>query len=148
MFAYIVRRLLWALILLFLLSVVTFSIFYLVPRWAGATPETLATRYVGRSATEETVQLTAERLGFNDPIYVQYWDWLKGVFFGATYNLGTGPEQCPAPCFGYSFIGRTPVRLVHRSQSRPRASSRRTVFWILPVDVLGSGWNTTRRGTL
>ena len=35
MFAYIVRRLLWAVILLFLLSVVTFSIFYLVPRWAG-----------------------------------------------------------------------------------------------------------------
>ena len=85
MFAYIVRRLLWAVILLFLLSVVTFSIFYLVPRWAGATPETLATRYVGRSATEETVQLAAERLGFYDPVPLQYWNWIKGVFTGAEY---------------------------------------------------------------
>ncbi len=30
MFAYIVRRLLWAVALLFVLSIVTFSIFYLV----------------------------------------------------------------------------------------------------------------------
>ena len=63
MFAYIVRRLLWAVVLLIVLSIVTFSIFYLVPRLAGATPETLAARYVGRAATPETVHLTAERLG-------------------------------------------------------------------------------------
>ena len=34
-FAYIVRRLLWAVVLLIVLSMVTFSIFYLVPRSAG-----------------------------------------------------------------------------------------------------------------
>ena len=55
MLAYIVRRLLWAVGLLFVLSVVTFAIFYLVPRWAGASSETLAARYVGRAATPETV---------------------------------------------------------------------------------------------
>ena len=60
MFAYIVRRLLWAVVLLIVLSMVTFSIFYLVPRLGGATPETLAARYVGRAATAETVHLTAE----------------------------------------------------------------------------------------
>jgi peptide/nickel transport system permease protein len=49
--AYIVRRLLWAVGLLVVLSMVTFSIFYLVPRLGGATPETLASRYVGRAAT-------------------------------------------------------------------------------------------------
>ncbi len=63
MFAYIVRRLLWAVVLLIVLSMVTFSIFYLVPRLGGATPETLAARYVGRAATAETVHLTAEKLG-------------------------------------------------------------------------------------
>ena len=67
MFAYIVRRLLWAVLLLIVLSMVTFSIFYLIPRLGGATPETLATRYVGRTATAETVHLTAERLGFLRP---------------------------------------------------------------------------------
>ena len=67
MFAYIVRRLLWAVVLLIVLSMVTFSIFYLIPRLGGATPETLATRYVGRAATAETVHLTAERLGLLRP---------------------------------------------------------------------------------
>ena len=88
MFAYIVRRLLWAVVLLIVLSMVTFSIFYLIPRLGGATPETLATRYVGRAATAETVHLTAERLGFLDPVPVQYWNWLKGV--GAEYDYGAG----------------------------------------------------------
>jgi peptide/nickel transport system permease protein len=108
-FAYIVRRLLWAVVLMFVLSVVTFAIFYLVPRLAGATPETLATRYVGRTATEETVHLAAERLGFLDPVPVQYWNWLKGIFAGAEYDYGAGVETCPAPCLGYSFITRQAV---------------------------------------
>src|SRR5215218_5397037 len=98
MFAYIVRRLLWAVVLLFVLSVVTFSIFYLVPRLAGASPETLAARYVGRAATPETVHLTAERLGLFDPLPVQYWNWLNGVFTGAEYDYGAGVEECPPPC--------------------------------------------------
>jgi peptide/nickel transport system permease protein len=103
-FAYIVRRLLWAVVLLFVLSVVTFAIFYIVPRIAGASPETLAARYVGRAATAETVHLTAERLGFFDPVPVQYWNWIQGVVTGAEYDYGAGVEHCPAPCLGYSFI--------------------------------------------
>ena len=78
MLTYIVRRLLGAVVLLFVVSMVTFAIFFLVPRLAGATPETLATRYVGRAATAETVTLTAEKLGFNDPISVQYWPLRQG----------------------------------------------------------------------
>jgi peptide/nickel transport system permease protein len=107
--AYIVRRLIAAVGLLFVVSVVTFSIFYLVPRWAGSSPETLASRYVGRAATEETVKITAERLGFYDPFYVQYGDWAKGIFVGAEYDTGAAVVHCPAPCLGYSFITRQPV---------------------------------------
>ncbi len=97
MFAYIVRRLLWAVVLLIVLSIVTFSIFYLVPRLGGATPETLAARYVGRAATPETVHLTAERLGLLDPVPVQYWNWIKGVFTGAEYDYGSGVEHVLLP---------------------------------------------------
>src|SRR5215207_7284827 len=109
MFAYIVRRLAAAVVLLFAVSVVTFSIFFLVPRFAGATPETLATRYVGRAATAETVRVTAERLGFYDPVPVQYGRWVKGIVAGTDYDYGAGVERCPAPCLGYSFITRQPV---------------------------------------
>jgi peptide/nickel transport system permease protein len=106
---YIIRRLLAAVVLLFIVSAATFAIFYLVPRLVGSTPETLATRYVGRAATPETVNLIAHRLGFYDPVWVQYGRWIKGIFVGADYNYGAGVERCPAPCFGYSFITRQPV---------------------------------------
>src|SRR4029450_10254340 len=99
----------WAVVLLIVLSMVTFSIFYLIPRLGGATPETLATRYVGRTATAEKIHLTPEKLGFYDPVPVQYWNWLKGVFVGTEYDYGAGVEHCPAPCLGYSFITKQPV---------------------------------------
>ncbi|MGZ8743102.1 MAG: ABC transporter permease, partial [Nocardioides sp.] len=50
MITYLIRRIAAALVLLFVVSVITFSIFYLVPRLAGASAESLATRYVGRAA--------------------------------------------------------------------------------------------------
>ncbi|WP_328463142.1 ABC transporter permease [Actinoplanes sp. NBC_00393] len=109
MITYIIRRLFAAVGLLFIISAATFSIFYLVPRLAGSTPETLATRYVGRAATPETVHLIAEKLGFYDPVWLQYGRWVKGIFVGADYDLGATIEHCPAPCFGYSFVTKTPV---------------------------------------
>ena len=50
MLTYLVRRLIGAVILLFIVSAVVFSIFFLVPRLAGATSDDLASRYVGKSA--------------------------------------------------------------------------------------------------
>jgi peptide/nickel transport system permease protein len=107
--AYIIRRLLAAVLLLFVVSAATFAIFYLIPKLVGSTPETLATRYVGRAATPETVNLIAHKLGFYDPIWVQYGRWVKAIFVGTDYDYGSGVEHCPAPCFGYSFITRQPV---------------------------------------
>jgi peptide/nickel transport system permease protein len=106
---YIIRRLFAAVLLLFIVSAATFSIFYLFPRLVGGTPETLATRYVGRAATPETVHLIAQRLGFYDPVYVQYGRWVKAIFVGADYSIGSSVEHCPAPCLGYSFITHQPV---------------------------------------
>lgn len=109
MLSYIIRRLLTSLLLLFVVSIITFSIFFLVPRWAGASADTMAARYVGRTATASTVHAAAERLGFTDPIYVQYGAWAKGVFAGADYDMGAEVEHCPAPCLGFSFIKRESV---------------------------------------
>ncbi|MGP3957761.1 ABC transporter permease [Nonomuraea sp. 3N208] len=109
MLTYIIRRLIGAIAMLIVISMVTFGIFYIVPQWAGATPEALASRYVGRAATPETVHLVAQKLGFYDPVVVQYGRFLKSLVFGAEYDYGAGVEQCPAPCFGYSFITGQPV---------------------------------------
>ena len=149
MFAYIVRRLLWAVVLLFVLSVVTFSIFYLVPRLGGATPETLAARYVGRAATAETVHLTAERLGLLDPVPVQYWHWVKGIFVGAEYDYGQGTEKCPAPCLGYSFITRQAVwpELLDRAPVTISLVVGASLLWLV-AGVATGVISALRRGTV
>jgi len=148
-FAYIVRRLVWAVGLLFVLSVVTFSIFYLVPRWAGASPETLAARYVGRTATEETVHLTAERLGFFDPVPVQYWNWIRAVFADAEYDYGSGVENCPAPCLGYSFITRQAVwpELLDRAPVTISLVVGASLIWLIAGISVGV-ISALRRGTV
>jgi peptide/nickel transport system permease protein len=106
---YIVRRLLTAILLLWIVSVVTFMIFFLVPRLAGATPDDLASRYVGKSVGAQQIHQTAIRLGFTDPLVVQYGRFAKGIVVGAHYNYGPAVEQCPAPCLGYSYITQNPV---------------------------------------
>ncbi|WP_248963088.1 ABC transporter permease [Sphaerisporangium perillae] len=109
MVTYIIRRLIWGVVMLAIVSMTTFAIFFLVPRLAGATSDSLAARYVGRTANAEQVKIAAERLGFNDPLIVQYGRFAKGIVVGADYNYGPGVERCPAPCLGYSFLTRLPV---------------------------------------
>src|SRR3954463_6307154 len=88
---------------------VTFAIFFLVPRLAGESADDLASRYVGKSAGQEQIHQMSEKLGFTDPLYVQYGRFAKGIVAGADYNTGASIEHCPAPCLGYSFITQNPV---------------------------------------
>ncbi|MBO3739610.1 ABC transporter permease [Actinoplanes flavus] len=148
MITYIIRRLFAAVVLLFIISAATFGIFYLIPRLVGATPETLATRYVGRAATPETVHLIAEKLGFYDPLWLQYGRWVKAIFVGADYNLGATVEHCPAPCFGYSFITKQPVwpELVDRLPVTLSLAIGAAILWLLLGLSIGT-LSALRRGS-
>jgi peptide/nickel transport system permease protein len=106
---YIVRRLIAAGLLLVIVTAATFAVFFLVPRLAGATPDDLASRYVGRTASPEVIHQIAIKLGFTDPIWVQYSRFVKGLVLGADYSTGPTMVHCPAPCVGYSFITQNPV---------------------------------------
>jgi peptide/nickel transport system permease protein len=106
---YLIRRLFAAVLLLFIVSAVVFVIFFLVPRIGGATADDLASRYVGKSAGEAQIHAQAIKLGFTDPIWVQYGRFVKGVLTGSDYDTGAGIDHCPAPCLGYSYITQNPV---------------------------------------
>jgi peptide/nickel transport system permease protein len=106
---YIVRRMIAAVLLLLIVTAATFVVFFLVPRLAGATPEDLASRYVGRTASPEVIHQIATKLGFTDPIWVQYGRFVKGLVLGEDYSTGPTTVHCPAPCFGYSFLTQNPV---------------------------------------
>jgi len=78
--AYIVRRVLWAMLLLLVVSFLTFVIFNVFP---SADPAALR---AGRNATPALVEQIRRNLGLDKPFYVQYWNYLKGLV--THFNLG------------------------------------------------------------
>ena len=109
MITFIVRRLIATVFLLIVVSMITFAVFFLIPRLAGQTSYQLATEYLGRSPSRSAVLAVEQKLGFNQPVYVQYGRFLRGLVFGEHYNAGTSTTYCPPPCFGYSFKTQQPV---------------------------------------
>ncbi|MER5630905.1 ABC transporter permease [Streptomyces nitrosporeus] len=103
MAAYIIRRVFAAVLLLLVVSAVTFAIFFLVPRLGGQTTDSMAAQYVGKSPDPDVIAAVKKNLGLDQPLYIQYWDFIKGIVVGADYQFGPEPVTCNAPCFGYSF---------------------------------------------
>jgi len=148
-FAYLVRRVIGAVVLLFIVTAVTFSIFFLVPKLGGASADDLASRYVGKSVGAEQIHQTAVKLGFTDPLWVQYGRFIKGLFVGANYDTGAGTDHCPAPCFGYSFITQQPVwpDLLERLPVTISLAVGAAVIWL--VAGVGTGVvSALRRGSV
>jgi peptide/nickel transport system permease protein len=109
MLTFIVRRLFAAVGLLLVVTLATFFIFYILPQWGGETIQEMARQYVGRNTSPAALQGVIDRLGFDKPFFVQYFDYLKGIVVGTQYSNGTSLVQCNAPCLGYSFRNYTQV---------------------------------------
>ncbi len=109
MIYFIIRRLILTVFLLLLVSMITFAIFFLVPRLAGQTAYQLAAQYVGRNPIPSEIKAVEIKLGLNAPLYLQYGRYIKGIVAGIHYNNGTDISYCPFPCFGYSFRNQQPV---------------------------------------
>ncbi len=93
---YIVRRFLGVVALVFVVMTMTFGIFFLVP----ASPAVLA---CGKSCSPERIAEINAKLGLDEPLVVQYANYVKGFFVGREYGEGTAITRCDAPCFGVSF---------------------------------------------
>jgi len=103
---YILRRLANVVVLLVVVSMVTFAIFFMVPKLTGSDPALL---YAGRATNKAAIEGIRHKMGLDKPIAVQYWDFAKGIVVGRDYDNGTDITHCPAPCFGYSFKNEQPV---------------------------------------
>ena len=103
MAAYIFRRFLLMLTLLFMLSVIVFFLFQMLP----GDPARLS---CGKACTPEIVELNRKRLGYDKPVLEQYRLFVSGIFFGRTFSEDSPqPIKCEAPCLGYSFDRREEV---------------------------------------
>lgn len=84
MITFILRRLISGVVLIFVISVVAFSLLYL----GGGD---IARRILGQNATQDIVDRKAAELGLDRPLFVQYWDWLMHAVqgdFGRSWFTG------------------------------------------------------------
>ena len=83
MAAFIVRRSIGAIIVLAVVSFITFAIFIVIP---GGDP---AERMAGKNATDENIANIRETWGFDQPFYVQYGKMMEKVFSGDLISYTT-----------------------------------------------------------
>jgi peptide/nickel transport system permease protein len=123
MVRYIIRRLLWMVVLLFLVSALTFVIFYLLP---SADPAVLR---AGRQGTPALIAQIRHTLGLDQPIYVQYYRYIKEVVLHFD--------------FGYSFQTSADVRqqIVSRLPATISLAVGAVVVWLsigLPIGIISA----------
>ncbi|MGZ8567610.1 MAG: ABC transporter permease [Actinomycetota bacterium] len=94
---YLIRRVLWVLLVLVLITLFTFVIFFIMP------PTDPAILFAGRAPTPRLVAQVRESLGLDHPAYMQYWLFLRRLIFGDEYGW---------PGFGFSFLTRSPIKPV------------------------------------
>jgi peptide/nickel transport system permease protein len=95
--AYLVRRVLLMITLLFLLSITVFVLFQALP----SDPARLT---CGKVCTPQLLESNRRRLGYDKPLLEQYQIFITGIFTGRKFSLDSPkPIDCPAPCLGYSF---------------------------------------------
>src|SRR6266487_1655141 len=129
---YLIRRFLWAIVLFFAVTVVSYVLFYIIP----ADPAKAA---CGQACTEPQVKRVAHYLGTDRPIYVQY-----GKFVGRLMPVSfSGGPHFKTPSLGNSFYNRQPVDTLVL-QAAPVTMSLvfgGVVFWLLlsiPIGVLSA----------
>ncbi|MEU8590011.1 ABC transporter permease [Streptomyces sp. NPDC048664] len=106
MLAYLIRRLFAVLIMVLVVLLATFTVFYMLPKWAG---QDVAVLFAGKATGAEQIAGIRVKLGLDKPLFVQFWDFVRAIPLGRDYANGNDVTHCSAPCFGYSFVTERPV---------------------------------------
>jgi peptide/nickel transport system permease protein len=95
MWRYIVRRLLWVVVVMLVVTSITFVVFFVLP----ATDP--AVTFAGKNPTPEQVEEVRRQFGLDKPVPVQYVLFIKHIFLGDQYGW---------PGLGFSYSTRSPVK--------------------------------------
>jgi peptide/nickel transport system permease protein len=128
MVPFIIRRLLWMVVLLLVISFLTFVIFYTLP---AADPAALR---AGRQPTPELLASIRHTLGLDKPWYIQYLKYLDRLVFHFD--------------FGYSFQNNVSVKsqIFDRLPATAALSVGAAIVWLLvgiPIGIISA----IKRGT-
>lgn len=110
MFQYIIRRSVSIVLMLVAISIVTFLLFFAIPR----DPARLT---CGKNCTPTLLAANRHVLGYDKPLVTQYGDFVKGLFVDRKFPDDpelekTNPQaivHCSAPCLGYSPTQETTI---------------------------------------
>jgi peptide/nickel transport system permease protein len=117
MIVFLVRRTLYGILVLWIISVATFVLFFVAPHDP-------ARIIAGRLATPQTIALVQHRLHLDQPVATQYWHFLTGLLHG---NLG------------YSFYSSTQVNslLLTRLPVTVSLAVGAAVLWLIGGVLIG-----------
>ncbi|HEY2672688.1 MAG TPA: ABC transporter permease [Rugosimonospora sp.] len=134
MLRYIIRRLIAGVITLLVVTLVTFGIFFMVPKLTGTDPALL---YIGKQADKVAVEGARKKMGLDKPVIEQYGLFVKGLVAGRDYDDGPDKTHCAAPCFGYSFKNQFNVwqRMVGDLPVTASLAAGAAIIWL----VMGVG---------
>lgn len=125
MFAYITRRFFSMIIILFCVSIITFSLMHLVP---GDPAYIIAERLHGHDVSEEIVEKVKGELGLDRPLWIQYGLWVSRILkgdLGTSYR--TGQPVLP------EILGRLPATL-----QLALAASAISLIIAIPIGVISA----------
>ncbi len=128
MIRYIVRRLLWVLMTLLLISLLTYLIFFVMP---PVRPEVL---FAGKQPTPELVAEVRRQFGLDRPVLVQYALFMKRIFLGDEYGW---------PGLGFSFNTRSALKpiIFDRFSVTLQLALGAAVLWLIvgvPIGILSA----------
>jgi peptide/nickel transport system permease protein len=95
MWRYIVRRLLWVVVVVLVVTAITYVVFFVMP---SSDP---AVTFAGKNPTPEQIEEVRHQFGLDKPVPVQYATFLKHIFLGDQYGW---------PGLGFSYSTRSPVK--------------------------------------
>ena len=98
---FLIKRILSAILVLFAVSVLSFLMFFALPKdpVAGMCP---------KNCNAERLERVREELGLREPKINQYAGYMAGIFVGRDLGSAQG-GHCDAPCLGYSYVRSEPV---------------------------------------
>jgi peptide/nickel transport system permease protein len=137
MFRYLIRRILWAVILFLTVTVITYVIFFLIPN-------DVASQVAGRGSNQEQRARAIHYLGLDRPVYVQYgrflWRLIKPV---PVHIAGVPVFVRPKGDLGKSFLQATTVDSIIASAAPVTASLAfgGIIVWMLiaiPAGILSA----------
>jgi peptide/nickel transport system permease protein len=125
---YIIRRVIWVVFVLLLITLITYLIFFVMP------PTDPAVNFAGKQPTPEAIAEVKRQFGLDKPFYVQYGLFVKHIFLG---------DQWGWPGMGFSFNTRSALKpiIFDRLTITAQLALGAALVWLslgIPIGVLSA----------